>query len=108
VETAGITPLEAALVVAALALPFYFFTSWQLARLVDPDYVRRQGVVILREEILQQKSAVIGYYAGREIHATVTFMGMVYRFDRVVLSSYSRSVRERELFLEPGLLYVTD
>lgn len=105
-DTAG--PIEAALLVATLVVLAYVFTSWQLGRLVDPVSVRRQGVVIRREEVLEEKSAVIGYYAGREIYASVTFKGMVYRFDRVALSSYRSRVCERELFLEPGLVYTTD
>lgn len=108
VDTGGVNPLEAALLVAVLALPFYVFTRWHLQRLTDPAYLRRQGVIIRRADVLQEKSAVIGHYDGREIYASVTFMGMVYRFDRIVTPSYRASVCERELFLEPGLLYVTD
>jgi hypothetical protein len=51
---------------------------------------------------------VIGEYRGREIYAWVVFMGMRYRFDRVAQRAYRDWVAEGELFLEPGLIYVTD
>lgn len=34
--------------------------------------------------------------------------GMVYRFDRVEPPGYCDRVGPRELYLEPGLVYVTD
>jgi hypothetical protein len=101
------SPIEAALLVAALALPFHLAVLWQLSRLSDPRHIRASGVVIRREEILEH-GEVIGRYAGRDIYRTVHFMGMEYRFDRVARPSYRDYISARELFLEPGLVYVTD
>lgn len=101
------SPIEAALLVAALAAPFHLAVLWQLSRLSDPRYIRAVGVVIQREDILECGD-VIGHYAGREIYQCVRFMGMEYRFDRVAKPSYRDYICSKELFLEPGLVYVTD
>jgi hypothetical protein len=100
--------MEAAVLIALAMLPFHVLLQWQLSRLTDPGVIRREGVVILKEEILEAHSEPIANYFGHEIWGTVTFMGMVYRFDRVAGSRYRAHVRERELYLDPGLVYVTD
>jgi hypothetical protein len=100
--------LEAALVVAVVSLIIHFLLQLELGRLCDPRYIRRRGVAIQREEVLEDRSEVIGRYHGRDIYASVVFMGMRYRFDRVAPRVYRYRVAERELFLEPGLIYVTD
>lgn len=100
------SPIEAALLVAALALPFHFLVQWQLGLLSNPRYLRKHGVVICREDAVQYSAEVIGSYRGRDIHESVRFMGMKYRFERVATPSYQ--VRSRELLLAPGLVYVTD
>ena len=41
-------------------------------------------------------------------HGSVTFKGMVYRFDRVVPERERERISARELWLAPGLVYVTD
>ena len=100
------SPIEAALLVAALALPFHVAVQWQLALLSSPRYLRKHGVVICKEDIVEYGTEVIGSYRGREIHESLLFMGMRYRFDRVATPNYG--VRPRELLLAPGLVYVTD
>jgi hypothetical protein len=100
-----VTPLEAAALVVALQLPCHWLVLRHLRRLADPAYIRSMGVVILRERALQAHSEPIGRYQDRPIWGTVSFMGMLYRFDHVV---ERRRVGPRELFLEPGLVYVTD
>jgi hypothetical protein len=70
--------------------------------------VRRSGAALASEADVEARSDVIGYYAGRSIYAWVQFMGMRYRFDGIARASYREHVRERELFIEPGVLYVTD
>lgn len=102
------SPIEAALLVALVALPFHFAVQHQLARLEDPAYIRRKGVVIVKESALAGHAGCIGEYNGHEIWATVTFMGMTYRFSRVAPPSYRGNIHERELYLEPGLVYLTD
>ena len=75
----------------------------QLQRHCDPREIRSCGVVVRSEEALERRSGVIGYFDGRKIYASVSFMGMEYRFDRVTGPAYRRSVHERELYLHPGL-----
>jgi hypothetical protein len=100
-----LSPLGAALLVALLTLPFHLLVQWQLGLDSDPRYLRKHGVVILREEILEFDGEVIGRYGGRDIPRGLVFMGMHYEFSRVVPASYE--VQARELLLAPGLLYVT-
>jgi hypothetical protein len=44
---------------------------------------------------------------GRSIWGSVTFMGMEYRFDHVVPASHRERLAPGELYLEPGLVYIT-
>jgi hypothetical protein len=100
--------LEAVLLILIMALPFHWLVLREFDRLTDPAYLRRQGVVIVVEDALQARSEPIGRYMGQPIWATVTFMGMQYRFDHVIDRRKRDSIAPRELFLEPGLVYVTD
>jgi hypothetical protein len=100
------TPLEAALLVVVLTLPFHFLVQWQLGRQCDPRYLRRHGVVIRREDIVEHGNEIIGRYRGRDIADALVFMGMHYRFAGIVPPAYR--VKTRELLLPPGLLYLTD
>jgi hypothetical protein len=45
---------------------------------------------------------------GHPIWGSVRFMGMEYRFDHVLDRKARERLAPRELFLEPGLVYVTD
>ena len=101
------TPLEALLVPIALALPMIWLMRFELDRLRDPDYLRRHGVIIVAESVLESHSDPIGRYMGRKIWGTVTFMGIVYRFDHIAQPRQREATRPGELFLEPGLVYVT-
>jgi hypothetical protein len=100
--------LDAAVLTLILALPLLWLVQREMAKLSDPRYLRDHGVVIVSERALQAHSESIGEYQGHPIWASVRFMGMEYRFDRIV----DRSARERlsphELFLDPGLVYITD
>jgi hypothetical protein len=99
--------LEALVVILVVALPWWWLVHREFAKLTDARYLRDHGVVIVSERVLQARSAPIGEYMGHPIWGSVRFMDMDYRFDRVV----DRKAREqlpRELFLEPGLVYVTD
>jgi hypothetical protein len=102
-----LSPIEAALLVAALALPFHLLVQWQLSRLTDPDYLRAQGIVILDERVVQLRGS-IGKFNGRAIPESVVFLGMAYRFDRVIAPAQKGALAAGELYLEPGLVYVTD
>jgi hypothetical protein len=102
-----LSPIEAGLLVAALALPFHLLVQWQLSRLSDPGYLRARGVVILDERVLQQRGS-IGEFKGRKIPESVVFLGMAYRYDRVIAPAQKDELAAGELYLEPGLVYVTD
>jgi hypothetical protein len=100
------SPLEAALLVAVLVLPLHVLVLWQLARLDDPVYLRAHGIVVVRESALDGHSEPIGDYAGRHIWGSVTFKGMLYRFDHRASAQEREKLRPGELWLEPGLVYV--
>jgi hypothetical protein len=102
------TPLEAAALVALLVAPFHLALQRYVARLADASHVRKEGVVIVCLRALDGHAPSIGSYMGHEIWRTVTFLGMVYRFERVAPASYATRIAPRELYLEPGLIYVTD
>ena len=99
-------PLEAAALITLLVLPFHCLVQWQLARLGDPSYLREQGIVVLSESALEGHTESVGEYAGRTIWGSVTFLGMVYRFDHVVSSRHKEKTGPGELYLDPGLVYV--
>lgn len=101
-------PLEAALLVLLVGLPFHLLVHWELARMRRSLQSREPGVVIRREEVLEDHSGPIGRLGGRAIYGSVTFKGRVYRFDRVAEPWYRARVRPQEIFLEPGLVYVPD
>jgi hypothetical protein len=102
------SPLEAAALIAMLALPLHGLVLLQLYKLDDPAYLREHGVVIVIERALEGHGESIGAYQGHEIWATVTFKGMTYRFSRVERPRYRHRVAPRELYLDPGLVYLTD
>jgi hypothetical protein len=103
-----VSPLDAALVVVILALPLFWLVLRELDRLDDPAYLREQGVVIVLDRALEAHSAPIGRYMGCEIWGSVTFKGMRYRFDHVARARERERLNARELYLPPGLVYVTD
>jgi hypothetical protein len=103
-----ISPLDAALAVAALAAPFYALVCWQLERFSDPAHLRAHGVAVVHPGMVERRGRIIGRYRSSEIHAELVFRGMVYRFDRIEPPGYRNLVGARELYLEPGLVYVTD
>lgn len=100
-------PLEAVVLVAALVLPFHWLVWRELDRLADPQYLRDHGVVIVRDSALQAHSDSVGTYKGRMIWGTVTFMGMLYRFDHITQPGDRERIGRGQLYLEPGLVYVT-
>jgi hypothetical protein len=100
--------LEALLVILVVALPFWWLVHRELAKMTDARYLRAHGVVIVSERALQGRSAPIGEYMGHPIWGSVRFMGMEYRFDHVADRKARERLEQGELFLEPGLIYVTD
>jgi hypothetical protein len=100
--------LECAVLVVAIALPFHRLMQRYLRLLADPRYLRDHGVVIVADRVLESHSPPIGEYMGHPIWGAVTFMGMQYRFDRIIDSRKRESIAAHELYLEPGLVYRTD
>ena len=96
------------LIVVPLALPWLWLVRREIDRLEDPSYLRRNGVVIVLERALEAHGDALGRYMGSPIWRSVTFMGMVYRFDRVALPSEKERLGGGELYLDPGIVYVTD
>jgi hypothetical protein len=101
-----VNPLEAAALIAAMVLPAFWLVRHELDKLDDPAYLREHGVVIVAENVLQTRSRPIGEYMGQPIWASVTFLGMVYRFDRVARPQEKEKTGPGELYLDPGLVYV--
>jgi len=64
-------------------------------------------VIIKRIEALDATGEVIGCYLGAPIFGRADFKGMAYEFVGVVPAKYPTRIRENELYLDPGLLYVT-
>lgn len=100
------TPIDAAALFVALFLPLNWIVLRHFRELRDPAYLSRHGVVIVADGVLEARSDVVGEYMGRPIWASVTFMGLVYRFDRVQPPARREALRPGELFLDPGLVYV--
>jgi len=100
--------LEALAVFLCLALPLRWIVLRELERLDQAPYLREHGVIIVSERALQAHSAPIGEYRGRPIWGSVRFKGMNYRFDRVIEGPLREHIGPRELFLDPGLVYITE
>jgi hypothetical protein len=100
-----VTPLDAAALVALLALPFHWAVKRELAQIEDPAYLRAHGVVIVSLSAIEAHSETIGRYRGQDIWRTLTFKGIVYAFDRVVPPAERERVGAGELYVEPGLVF---
>lgn len=97
----------AGLVIGAALLPVLLVTRSELRRLGDPDHLRQSGVFVRNLAALDAVADVIGRYNGAEIYRFVVFKGMHYEFDHIVPPLLPREVHEKELLLEPGVVYVT-
>lgn len=90
-----------------ILLPLHMLMTYQFHLWQRERSARRHGIVIHRFEALDDASEVIGSYCGTEIHRTVTFDGMRYEFFGVVPENDRRALHRDELYLDPGLLYVS-
>jgi hypothetical protein len=97
----------AILLVVILLAPLHFLVLHEFDRLDSAEYLRKFGVIILRIEALDSCAEVIGTYEGQPIYRAVTFKGMVYDFERIAKPGHKRRIGHDELYLEPGLLYIT-
>jgi hypothetical protein len=102
------SPIDAAILVLILALPLHWLVLRHFDQICDPAYLRKRGIVVVRERALQGHAEPIGEYRGQPIWASVTFMGLVYRFDHVSGSDRRENLAAGELFIEPGLVYVVE
>lgn len=91
----------------SIALPLHWAMALEIARQESPEYLRKAGVIIKRIEALDSTAEIIGRYRDTPIFASVVFKGMLYEFSGVVSARYPAQIRANELYLEPGLLYVT-
>ena len=99
------SPIDAAILVLILALPLHWLVLRHFDQVSDPSYLRKQGVVVVSGRALQAHAEPIGLYKGHPIWASITFMGLVYRFDRIIETCRREHICPGELFLEPGLVY---
>ena len=98
--------LTAALIVALGYLPILLLLRRHLALLQDPANLLRHGVILRRFDALDGVAEIIGRYRDSNIYRYVTFKGMRYDFARVVPAPRLFQVGPKELFVEPGIVYV--
>ena len=95
------------LFVLALAVLLRWAVIRQLEHAESPEYFRRHGVIIKRLEALDTIGEVVGRYLNAPIYRSLGFKGMDYEFAGVVSPGHQHRIDESELYLEPGLLYLT-
>jgi hypothetical protein len=93
--------------VLAAVVPLYWGVMTQLERWESPESLRRHGAIIKHLDALEMTGEVVGRYLDAPIYGTLGFKGMVYEFAGVVPVHYQRRIDENELYLAPGLLYLT-
>jgi hypothetical protein len=98
--------LTAVLIVALGYLPVLLLLRRHLSLLRDPTNLLRHGVVVRRFDALDSVAEIIGRYRGSDIYRYVTFKGTRYDFERVVPTPRLFQVGPKELFVEPGIVYV--
>lgn len=90
----------------AVAVPIWRLgREWRSMR--DGSYWQRVGVVVRNLRALDSVADVIGRYMEADIYRSVVFKGIRYEFDRVTVPAYKNILDPRELYLEPGLVYVS-
>lgn len=90
-----------------IVTPLHMLMARECQRWVRAHEARRGGVIVRRRDALDEASEVIGSYRGTEIPRTVTFQGMRYEFSGVIPSGDHGALRRDQLYLDPGLLYVS-
>jgi hypothetical protein len=100
------SPLDAAALFLLLYLPFHWLVRRHFRQLAEPAYLRRQGVIVESDAVLEARSAPIGEFMGQPIWGSLQFMGMQYRFDHILDRRQRERIAAGELFLDPGLVYV--
>jgi hypothetical protein len=92
-------------VVLALVFPIWMVLR-ETREQASGRYWQRVGVVVRNLRGLDRTDEVIGRYMNSDIYRSIVFQGIQYEFDRVAPPAYKRALRGRELYLEPGLVYV--
>jgi hypothetical protein len=98
--------LSATLIVGLVYLPILLALKRHLELLRDPSYLLRYGVIVRRFDALDGVAEIIGRYRDSDIYRYVTFKGTRYDFERVVPVPRLFRVGPKELFVEPGIVYV--
>jgi hypothetical protein len=99
--------LKLAFYILCVLVPLHMLMAHEYCRWQRELSARRHGVIVDRFDALDDASEVIGIYRGVEIHDTVTFQGVRYEFFGVAPSGKQDRLRGDELYLDPGLLYVS-
>jgi len=99
--------LKLAFYMMCILVPLHMLMAHEYHRWQRDLATRRHGVVVHRFDALDDASEVIGVYGGVEIHRTVTFHGVQYEFFGVAPSCNLDTLRRDELYLDPGLLYIS-
>jgi hypothetical protein len=99
--------LKLAFYILCVLVPLHMLMAHEFHRWQRELSARRHGVIVNRFDALDEATEVIGIYCGVEIHRTVTFQGVQYEFFGVAPSGRQGTLRQDELYLDPGLLYVS-
>lgn len=99
--------LKLAFYILCVLVPLHILMAHEFHRWQRELSARRHGVIVHRLDALDEASEVIGLYSGVEIHRTVTFQGVQYEFFGVAPAGGQGKLRRDELYLDPGLLYVS-
>lgn len=98
--------LKLAFYILCVLVPLHMLMAHEFHRWQRELSARRHGVIVHQLDALDEASEVIGVYSGVQIHRTVTFQGVQYEFLGVAPSGGQGKLRQDELYLDPGLLYV--
>jgi len=99
--------LKLAFYMMCILVPLHLLMAHEYHRWQRDVATRRHGVVVHRLDALDAASEVIGVYGSVEIHRTVTFQGVQYEFFGVAPAGDLGMLRGDQLYLDPGLLYVS-
>lgn len=91
---------------ALLVAPLHLLVEREIRRVVaaEDDRMRR---IVRQPEQCDELGPVIGFFNGATIYGTVKHLGSVYDYDRIAPPRYDRVLGQHELFVNPGLVYVT-
>lgn len=97
-------PVPVVLVVAML-VPAWLLRLDSLFR-ARAEAIDQEGVYLQDEHALEGRGDVIGRMGDAAIYNRVCFAGLCYEFDRLAEAPDRTRIGNRELLIEPGLVYV--